>query len=145
MKRGGKVKQEKRVLLLALYILKKKHGFANVRKRHALNFIKGKHLMKIPEDERAMRSDYDEIWENDIARKRQDLVDSGRIEKLRDVDAWQISEKGIVEVEDWAKHVQAFTQMKDDWRKDLDGMSEDDIYLSVESVEWLLRIASGTL
>jgi hypothetical protein len=145
MKRGGKVKQEKRVLLLALYILKKKHGFASVRKRHALSFIKGKQLMKIPEDERAMRSDYDEIWENDIARKRQDLVDSGHLEKMRDVDAWQISEKGVSEVEDWAQRVRAYTQTKVDWRRDLEAMPEDDIYLSPEAVEWLMKIATGTL
>ena len=132
------------MLLLALYILLKKHGIAPVTKRHALRFVETKGLMNIPNEERADRSKSDTIWENDLAWKRQDLVNTGLMSNSGH-DSWQLSDKGIVAVEEWAQRILRVTEAKVDWRREWDGMTEDDIVLNPETIEWLLKIAQRKL
>src|SRR5260370_35048521 len=71
-----KVRQQRRVLLLALYILKRR-GHDRPPKKQVLNFISWQRLMHVPADDSDLRSTGDEIWENDLAWKRADLKKDG--------------------------------------------------------------------
>lgn len=100
-----KVKQQRRVLLLALCLLKHRYNVANPPKRQVLNFISLRHLMHVPADDSDLRSIGDEIWENDLAWRRADL----KTEEFIEGD-WQITTKGEAEVESWARRVKGGRQ-----------------------------------
>ena len=84
-----KVKQQRRVLLLALYLLKRR-GYDRPKKKQVLNFISMRHLMHVPADDSDYRQTGDEIWENDLAFRRADLKSEGFIE-MPDHGIWAIT------------------------------------------------------
>jgi hypothetical protein len=149
-----KVKQQRRVVLLALYLLKNHCGRPNPDKHMVLRFIRSQHLMHIPVDDELPRSTGDKVWENDLAWKREDLKESGLVRKPAH-GIWQITEHGERDVEAWAARVEAFTRTKPDWKADLSAHlqagaeSDDDFhpeyYITEETVNWGLKIVARSL
>ena len=140
-----KVKQQRRVLLLALYLLKHRYNEANPPKRQVLNFISLRHLMHVPADDSDLRSTGDEIWENDLAWRRADL----KTEEFIEGD-WQITTKGEAEVESWARRVKELTDADPRWTERFkfdptDDLCDFEFYVTPNTYEWALKIATGTL
>ena len=70
-------RQQKNILLLALFLLKHAHGKAQPLKRHVIAFIDTKNLIIVrPEDRRTVATG-EEAWENSIAFRRADLKAEG--------------------------------------------------------------------
>lgn len=146
-----KVKQQRRVLLLALYLLKNRFGDHHPPKRKVLRFVQSQHLMHIPSEDKDMRSTGEAIWQNDLAWKREDLKERGFL-LPSEHDAWRISEHGEREVEAWAQRVKDTTEKWPDWVADFKAHSgpyaefDDDFhyeyYITEETVRWALKIAT---
>lgn len=99
-----KVRQQKRIVLLALYLYKKKFGFENRNRKQVLRFILHHRLMHVPADESDLRSTGEEIWENDLAWRRADLKAEAFID-MPQHGQWRLTELGEKEVEAWAQRV----------------------------------------
>src|SRR5438477_8070136 len=76
-----KVKQQRRVVLLALYLLKHLAGDSQPAKRKVLRYITSNRLMHIPAGDERRRSNSEPTWMNDLAWKRADLKDDGFLRK----------------------------------------------------------------
>ena len=151
LKSPRKVKQQHRVLLLALYLLKNRFGDHRPLKRKVLRFIRSQCLMHVPAEDEDMRSTGDTVWENDLAWKREDLKEQGLI-RMPEHGVWQITEHGEREVEVWAQRVKEMTEKRPDWVADFKAHSDpeaefdDDFhyecYITEEAVRWALKIAT---
>ena len=137
---AGKVRQEKLILLLALYTLRKKFGFSVVTKDHALRFIAKKNLMTIPLDELDKRTGADAIWENDLAWRRKDLVESGLM-TFRPKNEWEISARGMGVVEACATKVEEAIARGLTWNEVFASEPEEEIYWNAKTIEALLAIS----
>lgn len=138
-----KVKQQRRVLLLGLYLLKRLHSVNKPRKKQVLNFIAFKDLMHVPADDSELRSTGDEIWQNDLAWRRADLKLEGFIE-----GDWQITPKGEAEVETWAQRVKERADANPQWVANFQFDPTDDLfefYITPKTCEWALKVATGTI
>lgn len=154
LKSPRKVKQQRRVLLLALYLLKNRFGVGRPPKRRVLRFVRSEQLMHVPANEEARRSTGEAVWENDLAWKREDLKEQGLL-RMPEHGIWQLTEHGEREVEAWAQRVKEMSEKQPDWAADLRAHSDpeaefdDDFhyeyYITEQTVRWALKIASKTL
>ena len=154
IKSNRKVKQQRRVLLLALYLLKNRFGAHRPEKRKVLRFIRSQRLMHVPKDDEDSRSTGDAIWQNDLAWKRADLKEQGLL-TMPERGIWQITEHGERDVEAWASRVKEITNSKPDWKADLNAHlaveadSDDDFhveyYITEDTVAWALKIDAKAL
>lgn len=133
-----KVKQQRFILRLALYLLQA-NGYYSPKKKQVLNFIKFKNLMKISECEKQKRyeDDLDEIWENDIAWKRKDLFDDGLVDSP-ERGKWRLTRIGIEEIE----------SKKESWKKLKDLQERNELlatldYFTGDTVDWMIKVAQG--
>lgn len=147
-----KVKQQRRVVLLALYLLKKRFGKHHPLKRHVLRFIQTQHLMHVPATDQDMRTTGDAVWENDLAWKREDLKELGLLRMPRH-GVWEITEEGEKDVEAWAQRMKGVVEKRPDWQKDFRANAEAELndeahyefYITEETVQWGLKIAANAL
>ena len=150
---GNKIKQEQSILLLALYILKKR-GHNRPPKKQVLGFIEMNVLIDIPQEDLELRESNGEvIWKNELAWRSDDLKNRGYLRKPEH-GLWQITEIGEEDVRAWAKRVKEYTDKKPEWEKDFapknitdedDLVSsyfrQHDLYLTKEVVKTLRKIA----
>lgn len=149
-----KVLQQRRVLLLALYLLKNRFGVNNPPKRRVLRFIRSERLMNIPTNDESDRSTGEAVWENDLAWKREDLKEQGLL-RMPEHGIWQITEYGEREIEAWAQRVKEMTETRPDWVADLKAHLNPDAefdldfhceyYITEDTIRWALKIAAKTL
>jgi Mrr N-terminal domain len=140
-----KVRQQKRILLLALYLYKKKFGFESRNRQQVRRFILHHHLMHIPADDSDLRSTGEELWENDLAWRRADLKAEGFIDMPKH-GQWRLTELGEKEVEAWALRVKERydcdpnfgTQFKFDPKH-----SDIEWYVTPQAFEWVRKIANA--
>ena len=116
-----------------MYILRE-NGFIEPTKQRVLSFIRTQNLMRIPKEELGNRG-VEEIWKNDIAWKRKNLLEDDYISSPRK-GHWRLTDKADAYV----------TKKKSVWT-DLESMSERSELLSIanyfsdELLNWKLRIA----
>ncbi len=89
IKSPKKVKQQRRVILLALYLLKNFFGDAHPVKRKVIRFVHAQNLIHIPSTDSATRSTGESVWENDLAWKREDLKELGLL-RMPERGVWEI-------------------------------------------------------
>src|SRR5205823_3132080 len=146
-----KVKQQRRVVLLALYLLKHLAGDSQPAKRKVLRYITSNRLMHIPASDERRRSNSEPTWMNDLAWKRADLKDDGFL-NMPDNGIWQITDHGERDVEQWAQRVKEAAESKPNWREDfkahwapdaeIDDDFHNDYYITEETIQWAIKIAS---
>lgn len=151
IKSPKKVKQQERVLLLSLYLLKNCFGEYKPIKRKVLRFIENQKLMYIPDEDLLMSSAHEPIWHNDLAWKRENLKQRGLLQQSEH-GVWQINEHGEQNVEAWAKRVKEMSEKRPDWVADFKAHSDpkaefdDDFhyeyYITEETIRWGLKIAA---
>jgi restriction endonuclease Mrr len=149
LKSPRKVRQQGRVVLLALYIFKNYHGQSRPEKRKVLRFIQSQGLMHVPVEDKDVRSSGDAIWQNDLAWKREDLKEQGLL-RMPEHGIWQITEYGETEVREWAKRIKEMTNERPNWVADFKAHSDptaefDDefhyeFYITEETVRWHLKL-----
>jgi restriction endonuclease Mrr len=144
MNRGTKVKQQQRVVLLALYLLKHIFGHNTPEKKQVLNFIQFRDLMNIPKEDLDTRDSGEAIWRNDLAWKRQDLKDNGFITKPEN-GKWQLTSAGEENVRMWAVKVKERSEKVPDWEAEFTPDVEEDIYITKEVVRWARSINDNRL
>jgi len=144
MNKGTKVKQQQRVVLLALYLLKHIFNHNMPEKKQVLNFIQLRGLMNIPKEDLDARDSGEAIWRNDLAWKRQDLKDSGFITKP-EKGKWQLTPQGEENVEIWAAKVKIRSEKTPDWEAEFTPDVEEDLYITKEVVRWARSIADTHL
>jgi hypothetical protein len=138
-KEMNKVKQQRTILRIALYILRA-NGFVEPTKNHVLSHINRRNLMKIPDEDRRKRNkdDHDEIWKNDIAYKRKDLFDDGLIESPEH-GKWKLSESGMKEIENKKLMWTSLGELEE--RRKVLAIFE---YYTEDTLDWMLKIAQGS-
>ncbi|MDB6023982.1 MAG: hypothetical protein JWM68_205 [Verrucomicrobiales bacterium] len=147
----GKVKQQQRVLLVALYLLKRLEGAANPPKRRVLRFIQSNHLVHIRPEDEEMREAGEPIWAHDLSWQRNALKNNGSI-RMPEIGIWQITEHGERDVEQWAKRVKEHVESKPKWVNDFklhsspeaefDDEFHYEYYITEETVRWGVKIAT---
>lgn len=150
LKSHKKVKQQRRVLLLALYILKKRHGVSAPPKKQVIGFIEIHRLMHVPEGDLLLRSSGEPVWKNDLSWKREDLKENGLLQ-MPQHGVWQLTKLGEQEVEAWALRVKEVTEKRPDWAKEMKVQSEQEnevsgdfhfeFYITENTVREALKIA----
>ena len=131
-----KVRQERFALRVALYLLKA-NGFDSPTKKHVLNFIRGKNLLKFPDKDLKWSGGSDSVWENDIAWKRKDLFMDGEIDSP-ERRKWRLTELGVRKV-DGTKAKWLKLEDEAEMRRFL----ADFDYFTDDLVGWLLKISKG--
>jgi hypothetical protein len=148
LKSPHKVKQQRRVLLLALYLLKHHCRVNFPKKKQVLNYISKKHLMHVPADDSDYRQTGDEIWENDLAFRRADLKSEGFID-MPDHGIWRITPLGEADVETWARRVKELTDADPNWADQYKFDPTDvigfEFYITPETFDWANKIATNAL
>lgn len=149
-----KVKQQRRVLLLALYLLKNRFGDRRPTKRKVFRFILSQGLMHVPKGDNDIRSTGETVWENDLAWRREDLKEEGLLLKSEH-GIWQMSEKAEREVEAWAERIKQMADSTPDWVADFKAHADPEAeyddeyhyeyYITEETIRWAIKIASNKL
>jgi len=114
-------RQQKHILLLALFLLKHAQGKVRPLKRQVISFIDIKNLILIREEDRRTVATGEEAWENSIAWRRADLVAEGCL-TMPARGEWQITAAGERRVIDWCAIMHYFTTLKPDWQKHLSAL-----------------------
>ena len=150
--RFGKVKQQRRVLLLALYILRKVHGIATPRRYKVLRFIRSSGLLFIPPEAEADCSAGCKVWEEELSYHRLALKHEGFLQMPR-WGIWEITESGMHDVEAWAHRIEKLTKRKPDWAHNFKAQADPEaeftdefhyeFYITEEAVRWGVKIAGG--
>lgn len=134
----NKVKQQRLIVLFALYILRK-NNYSHPTKRQVLNLVRLRNWMNVPEFEAEKRHlhDHDEIWENDLCFRRKDLV----MERLVGDElygCWNISRAGVSHIEERSEKWLKFEDP--DRRRDL---TDNLKYVTEDLLKWMLKVAKG--
>lgn len=116
-------RQQKNILLLALFILKHKIKKHDPESKQVLNFIKFQKLIIITEADLVLVSKSQLTWENNFAWRRQDLKEEGAL-TMPQRGIWKITEHGEDLVLVWASILHYFTEVNDNWEDKLDGLRE---------------------
>jgi hypothetical protein len=140
----NKVKQQQRVVLLALYLLAQIFGHNSPKKKQVLNFIQFRGLMNIPNRDLDTRDSGEAIWKNDLAWKREDLKERGFITKPEH-GKWQLTFAGEENVKMWATKVKERSEKVADWEAEFTPDVEEDLYITKEVVRWARAIADNRL
>jgi hypothetical protein len=153
VKSSRTTRQKRRIVLLALYILKRYHGVLHPHKQRVLAFVRSAHLMHIPPGDENYGEAGEMRWENDLGWARLVLKDDGLL-LMPEHGIWQISEAGQRDVEAWAQKIKQQTETMVDWVAEFKAHSEpapdgdDDIhleyvkyYFTEDTIRWGLKIA----
>ncbi|HWB60045.1 MAG TPA: hypothetical protein VG733_11175 [Chthoniobacteraceae bacterium] len=114
-------RQQKHILLLALFLLKHAHRKIYPLKRDVIGFIDSKNLMLIRDEDRKKVATGEEAWENKIAFRRADLKEEGCI-AMPDIGIWQITPAGEKSSIEWCVLMNEFATRNSDWEKKLDAL-----------------------
>jgi hypothetical protein len=129
-------RQQKHILLLALFLLKYKHGKAQPEKRHVLQFIDFKNLIAIRDEDRQEVSNGDEAWANDIAWRRADLKDEGSL-SMPDHGLWAITAEGDSRLIEWVTIMYFFSETHSDWQtrlSDFEFFFDEQVVITADTV-----------
>jgi hypothetical protein len=136
-----KVLQQRRVLLLALYVLKRR-GHGSPPKAQVLRFIDWQKLMNVPADDLGLRSTGDEVWQNDLAWKREDIKEDGLLD-MPERGIWHLTKKGEEEVEAWAQRVKELAEAQPNFAQRYESGTTDDLgyeyYVTPKVFEFALK------
>ena len=116
-------RQQKHILLLALFLLKYAHGKPHPLKRHVIGFIDTKNLITIRPEDRKIVATGEEAWENSIAFRRADLKAEGCL-TMPDIGVWQITPAGERRLIEWCAVMNEFVALHPDWEKRLDSLED---------------------
>jgi len=152
LKSRGTTRQKRRILLLALYLLKH-FGVDSPHKQQVLDFVRSRRLMHIPPEDEEYRKAGEEVWKHDLSWQRHALKNEGTL-RMPERGIWQITEAGLRDVETWAQRIQKMTDSRPDWEADLKANSSPEAefdeefhyeyYITEETVRWALKIAEDT-
>ena len=153
LKSRGTTKQKRRILLLALYLLKH-YGVHRPHKQQVLDFVSSRGLMHIPPQDENYRKAGEEVWKHDLSWQRNALKNEGLL-RMPERGTWQIAEAGERDVEEWAQRIKQMTESRPDWAADFKAHSNPDaelddefhyeFYITEEAVRWGLKIAGGIM
>jgi hypothetical protein len=116
-------RQQKHVLLLALFLLKYAHGKPYPLKRHVIGFIDTKNLIIIRPEDRKIVATGEEAWENSIAFRRADLKAENFL-TMPDIGVWQITPAGERRLIEWCAVMNEFVALHPDWEKRLESLED---------------------
>jgi hypothetical protein len=152
LKSRGTTKQKRRILLLALYLLKTL-GVHRPHKQQVLSFIRSRELMHISPEDNNYREAGEEVWKHDLSWLRNTLKNEGLL-KMPEYGIWQIAEAGEKDVQLWAMRIKEMVERRPNWAEDFKAHSDpesefDDefhyeFYITEEAVRWGIKIASGS-
>jgi hypothetical protein len=144
LKSQGMTNQKKRILLLALFLLKQ-YGVSSPHKQQVLSFIRSRGLMHIPPEDEGFRKAGEEVWKHDLSWQRNVLKNAGLL-RMPERGIWQITEAGELDFKLWAER-------RPDWATDFEVHSNPDtefddefhyeFYITKEAVQWGLKIAGA--
>lgn len=116
-------RQQKSILLLALFLLKYKNKRNAPPKNDVLRFIERQNLMAISDSDFERTTTGELAWENDLAWRRTDLKMEGHL-AMPYRGAWQITSDGEDRLLEWVSILNCFISMNDDWENKLDRIAE---------------------
>lgn len=116
-------RQQKHILLLALFLLKYAHSKPHPLKRHVLSFIDTKNLILIGPEDRKIVATGEEAWANSIAFRRADLKAEDCL-TMPDIGVWQITPGGERRLIEWCTIMNEFATVNRDWENRLDSLEE---------------------
>ena len=141
-----KVKQQERIVLLAVFLLKHRYRELSSKTKQICGFATKNKLIHVPpEDEERKRSTGQSVWENDLAYRLKSLKGEGLLTGAPGV--WELTEAGERDMIEWAGRIKL--KIDDDpncaegLRLNLADPSPVDHYLTPEAVEWGRKIALG--
>jgi hypothetical protein len=112
-------RQQKHILLLALFLLRHEHNQPRPEKRQVLNYIRLHNLIHLRDEDRQRISASEESWENDISWRREDLKAEGFL-TMPEIGIWQITPDGEHHISRWCALMRYFTLATPDWPERLD-------------------------
>src|SRR2546430_1137925 len=107
-------RQQKHILLLALFLLKYQHGNTRPAKRQVLNLIDLHHLIQIRDEDRRRVATGEEAWANDITWRREDLKEEVLL-TMPEHGEWQITASGERRIIEWCAIMHHFATVTPDW------------------------------
>jgi|SRR5579859_3098074 len=151
IKSRGRTKQKRRILLVALYFLKR-HGVPRPHKQQVLDFVRARGLIHIPPEDERFREAGEEAWKHDLSWQRNALRSDGLL-RMPERGIWEITEAGERDVEDWAKRIKQLAEQRPDWARDFEAHTNPDtefddgfhyeFYITEEVVRWGLKLTGG--
>ena len=147
----GVTKQKRRILLLALYLLKH-YGVQRPHKQQVLDFVRQRGLMHIPPEDERFREAGEEAWKHDLSWQRNALRSDGLLGG-QERGIWDITPAGERDVEAWAQRIKQMAERKPEWAADFETHSNPDaehddefhyeFYITEAAVRWGLKISEG--
>lgn len=148
------MKQKRRILLVAIYALKKFYGVACPEKRRVLDFIRDRELIHIRSEDKEYRLAGEMVWQHDLSWMRNELKNDGLL-CMPERGIWQITQAGERDVEVWAQRIKEQTDANPKWSHDFTVHSDpsaefdDDFHqeyvITEETVRLGRRIAENAL
>jgi hypothetical protein len=149
IKSNGVTKQKRRVLLLALYLLKH-YGVDRPQKQQVLDFIRQRDLMHIPPEDENFREAGEEVWKHDLSWMRNTLKNNGLL-RNGERGVWELTDAGERDVEAWAQRMRLLSERKPNWADNFESHADPDteyddefhceFYITETAVRWGLKIA----
>jgi hypothetical protein len=144
-------KQKRRIVLLALYILKNYYGNERPRKQTVLDFVQSQKLIHFPPDDEDFREAGEEVWKHDLSWARNYLRENNFL-MMPEIGIWRITEKGERDVEQWAKEIKQKADKRPNWVSDFKSHSDStaetdeefhkDYYITENVIRWAIKIAA---
>jgi hypothetical protein len=148
---NGITKQKRRVLLLALYLLKD-CGIDRPHKQQVFDFIRQHDLMRIPSEDEGFRKAGEEIWKHDLSWMRNTLKNDGFL-RYRERGIWELTDAGERDVKAWAQRMRLLSESKPNWADNFESHSNSDaeydvelhreFYITETAVRWGIKIAEN--
>ncbi len=114
-------RQQKHILLLALFLLKHAHSKPRPLKGRVINFIEANRLLIIRPEDRRVVATGETAWENRIAFRRADLRAEGCL-TMPHRGMWQITPAGEQRLLEWCVVMNEFVTQHPDWENQLNGL-----------------------
>lgn len=107
-------RQQKHILLLALFLMKYKEHRPLPKKRDVIRYIDIKHLIAIRDWDREIVSNNEARWANSIAWRREDLKKEKCLE-MPSRGTWKITDIGERRLLEWVGVLNQFAEKYPDW------------------------------
>ena len=131
-----RTRQQKHILLLALFLLKHDQKMSSPERRYVTKFIGFRNLITIREEDRKIVSTGEEAWENSIAFRREDLKEEGCLEMPRH-GVWKITPLGEKRIIEWCALIHYFVAVRPKWQEQMDAFEivfEEKVVITKDTV-----------